>query len=36
MTGYQFSQHANDMLKQRNIREARVRLALEDPARHKR
>jgi hypothetical protein len=33
MTGYQFSQHANEMLKERNIQEAWVKLALEDPER---
>jgi hypothetical protein len=36
MIGHHFSDDANDMLKERNIRDARVRLALEDPERHKR
>lgn len=31
MIEYEFSQHAYDMLRERNIREAWVKLAIEDP-----
>ena len=31
MIEYEFSEHANDMLRERNIRESWVKLAIEDP-----
>ncbi len=31
MVEYEFSEHAHDMLKERNIRETWVKLAMEDP-----
>ena len=33
ITGYEFTDHAYDMLKERNIREEWVRLAIEEPER---
>ncbi len=33
MVDYEFSEHASDMLKERNIQEDWVRLAIEDPER---
>lgn len=33
MSDYEFSEHAYDMLKERNIQESWVRLALQDPDR---
>jgi hypothetical protein len=36
ITGYEFSEHASDMLKERNIQEEWVKLAIEDPERKER
>lgn len=36
MVDYEFSEHASDMLKERNIQEDWVRLAIEDPERKER